>query len=49
VAFPKKLVKDAPTIPTDGELDASLEPELYQHYGLEYRTGSGGERRLGRR
>jgi hypothetical protein len=49
VAYPKKLVKDAPTIPTDGELDASLEPELYQHYGLEYRTGSGGERRLGRR
>ncbi|TDN42784.1 PRC-barrel domain protein [Curtobacterium flaccumfaciens] len=49
VAFPKKLVKDAPTIATDGELDATLEPELFQHYGIEYRTGSGGERRLGRR
>lgn len=49
VAFPKKLVKDAPSIATDGELDAALEPELYQHYGLPYQTGSGGERRLGRR
>ncbi|AOX67262.1 MULTISPECIES: PRC-barrel domain-containing protein [unclassified Curtobacterium] len=49
VAYPKKTIKAAPTIATDGELDASLEPEVYQHYGLEYRTGSGGERRLGRR
>ncbi|QKS14339.1 PRC-barrel domain-containing protein [Curtobacterium sp. Csp1] len=49
VAFPKKLVKDAPTIPTDGELEASTEPVLYEHYGLQYQTGSGGERRLGRR
>ncbi|ROP66863.1 PRC-barrel domain-containing protein [Curtobacterium sp. PhB115] len=49
VAFSKKLVKDAPSIPTDGELDAATEPELYQHYGLQYQTGSGGERRLGRR
>jgi hypothetical protein len=49
VAYPKKVVKEAPTIATDGELDAATEPELYQHYGIEYRTGSGGERRLGRR
>ncbi|OIH98593.1 MULTISPECIES: PRC-barrel domain-containing protein [unclassified Curtobacterium] len=49
VTFPKKLVKDAPSIPTDGQLEAETEPVLYQHYGLEYRTGSGGERRLGRR
>ncbi|GAA3335600.1 PRC-barrel domain-containing protein [Curtobacterium albidum] len=49
VAFPKKLVKDAPSIPTDGELEASTEPVLYEHYGLQYKTGSGGERRLGRR
>ena len=49
VTFPKKLVKDAPSIATDGELDAATEPELYQHYGLQYQTGSGGERRLGRR
>ncbi|WP_144758624.1 PRC-barrel domain-containing protein [Curtobacterium sp. 9128] len=49
VPFPKKLIKDAPSIPTDGELEADTEPVLYQHFGLEYRTGSGGERRLGRR
>ncbi|MFJ3382948.1 MULTISPECIES: PRC-barrel domain-containing protein [unclassified Curtobacterium] len=49
VPFGKKVIKDAPSIPTDGELDAATEPDLYAHYGLEYRTGSGGERRLGRR
>jgi hypothetical protein len=49
VTFDKKRIKDAPSISTDGELEASLEPEIFQHYGLEYRTGSGGERRLGRR
>jgi hypothetical protein len=49
VRFPKKLIKDAPSIPTDGELDAAAEPDLFAHYGLEYRAGSGGERRLGRR
>ncbi|MCY1695371.1 PRC-barrel domain-containing protein [Curtobacterium sp. SL109] len=49
VTFGKKLIKDAPTIATDGELTAELEPEVFAHYGLEYRTGSGGERRLGRR
>jgi hypothetical protein len=45
VTFDKKAIKDA----TDGELTAELEPEVFAHYGLEYRTGSGGERRLGRR
>jgi hypothetical protein len=49
VAYPKRLVKDAPSIPTDGELEASTEPVLYDHYGLAYQTGSNGERRLGRR
>jgi hypothetical protein len=49
IRFDKKLVKDAPTIPTDGELEASTEPVLYEHYGLPYVTGSNGERRLGRR
>lgn len=49
VQYGKKIIKDAPSIPTDGELQASAEPEIFQHYGLEYQTGSGGERRLGRR
>ncbi|MDF2443315.1 MAG: hypothetical protein JWR01_1518 [Subtercola sp.] len=49
VMFPKKLIKDAPSIATDGELDAADEPAVFAHYDLTYQTGSGGERRLGRR
>ncbi len=49
VAYPKKLVKDAPAIDTDGELAAADEPGLFQHYGLEYQPGTAGERRLARR
>ncbi len=49
VAHPRKLVKDAPTIDTDGELAAADEPDLFRHYGLDYRPGADGERRLARR
>lgn len=49
VTFDKKKIKDAPAIPTDGELEASAEPEIFAYYELPYVTGSGGERRLGRR
>lgn len=49
VTAAKKLVKDAPSIETDGELEASREPAVFEHYGLAYSTGAGGERRLGRR
>lgn len=49
VAYPKKLVKDAPSIETDGELVAEAEPPLFEHYGLEYTTIAGGGRRLARR
>ena len=49
VAFPKRQVKDAPAIDLDGELEASAEPALFEHYGLAYQPGAGGERRLGRR
>ena len=45
----KKKIKDAPFIATDGELEAADEPAIFAHYGLAYQTGSGGERRLGRR
>jgi sporulation protein YlmC with PRC-barrel domain len=45
----KKLAKDGPSIDVDGELDADLEPSIYAYYNLPYATGSGGERRLGRR
>lgn len=49
VTVDKKLVKDAPSIDTDGQLEASMEPEVYAHYGLSYASGASGERRLGRR
>lgn len=49
VTVDKKLVKDALSIDTDGELSADDEPDLFAHYGLTYQPGAGGERRLGRR
>jgi hypothetical protein len=45
----KKLVKNAPSIETDGELPAGDEPAIFAHYGLLYQAGATGERRLGRR
>lgn len=49
VTADKKLIKDAPSIDTDGELEAAQEPAVFEHYGLAYKPGAGGERRLGRR
>lgn len=49
VRYAKKLVKDAPTMDMDGELTAEEEPALFEHYGLQYQPGAGGERRLARR
>jgi hypothetical protein len=49
VRVDKKQVKDAPSIDLDGELTRDDEPALFQHYGLPYTPGAGGERRLGRR
>jgi hypothetical protein len=49
VAFGRDLVREAPSIDTDGELLAEDEPGVFAHYGLDYRTGSLGERRLARR
>ncbi|MFC6087871.1 PRC-barrel domain-containing protein [Saccharothrix sp. BKS2] len=48
VRYPKDLVKDAPSIETDGELYAQDEPQVFAHYGLEHGLGVG-ERRLARR
>ena len=45
----KKVVRDAPSIDTDGELGSEQEPGLYAHYGLAYAVGVNGARRLGRR
>jgi hypothetical protein len=49
VAYLKKQVKDALQIGTDGELAATDEPGLFEHYGLAYHRGAGGERHLARR
>jgi PRC-barrel domain protein len=49
VFYSKKLVKDAPSIDTDGELPAADEEAVFKHYSLTYQAGAGGERRLGRR
>lgn len=45
----KKTIKSSPSIDTDGELVAELEPDVFKHYGLDYQPGAGGERRLARR
>ena len=48
VTFPKKLVRDAPSIDTDGELLAPDEPAIFSHYELPYDAGEM-ERLLARR
>lgn len=49
VRFPKKLVQDAPSIDTDGELSAAEEPGVFAHYELDYGPAAIGQRRLARR
>ncbi|MET7685260.1 PRC-barrel domain-containing protein [Streptomyces sp. NPDC005423] len=49
VAYPKSLVKQAPSIGTDDVLPAENEEEIFRHYGLPYRPGAAGERQLARR
>ena len=48
VRFPKKLVRDAPSIDTDGELLATDEPAVFRHYEMPYEAGES-ERLLARR
>lgn len=49
VRFSKQMVQDGPTVEMDGELPAEQEPSIFDHYGLPYTHGAGGERRLARR
>jgi len=49
VRYDKKVVADAPSIDTDGELTAADEPAVFAHYQLPYQPGSSGERRIARR
>jgi hypothetical protein len=48
VAHPKKLVKNAPSIETDGELIAADEAAVFSHYDLTYDAGEN-ERLMARR
>jgi PRC-barrel domain protein len=49
VGHVRKLVRNAPSIGTDGELPAGDEEAIFRHYGLTYQAGTDGERRLARR
>lgn len=49
VTYPKRQVKDAPSIEVDGQLLAGAEEAVFQHYKMDYQRGAGGERRLARR
>jgi hypothetical protein len=48
VAYPRSLVRDAPSIDTDGELLAGQEAAVFTHYDLPYGAGAS-ERLLARR
>ena len=48
VAYPKTLVRDAPSIDTDGELLATQESAVFSHYDLPY-GATESERLLARR
>ncbi len=48
VNYAKALVRDSPAIGTDDILPAEDEAAVFEHYGLAYAPGAGGERRLAR-
>ncbi|WP_405870878.1 MULTISPECIES: PRC-barrel domain-containing protein [unclassified Streptomyces] len=49
VSYTKGDVRKAPSIGTDDVLPAEEEEAIFQHYGMAYKAGAGGERRLARR
>ncbi|MER7403452.1 PRC-barrel domain-containing protein [Streptomyces sp. NPDC000070] len=49
VSYARGHVRKAPSIGTDDVLPAEQEEEIFQHYGMTYRPGAAGERRLARR
>jgi hypothetical protein len=49
VQVAKNDARSAPSIDVDGELLADIEPSVFEHYGMTYTPGTGGERRLARR
>ncbi|WP_406864778.1 PRC-barrel domain-containing protein [Streptomyces sp. HUAS MG47] len=48
VNYARALVKECPAIGTDDVLPAGDEAAIFEHYGLAYTPGAGGERRLAR-
>lgn len=49
VAYPKALVKKAPSVGMDDILPAEEEEAIFRHYDMAYQTGANGERQLARR
>jgi hypothetical protein len=49
VSHAKGEVRKAPSIGTDDVLPAEQEETIFRHYGLQYKRGIGGERKLARR
>lgn len=49
VPYDRGMVRKAPAIGTDGVLAAEDEQAVFDHYGMAYRPGAAGERRLARR
>ena len=49
VGYTKSQVKDCPAIGTDDVLPAEEEEAIFDHYGIAYEPGAGGERQLARR
>jgi hypothetical protein len=49
VAYTKSQVKRCPPMGTDDVLPAGDEEAIFQHYGMDYQPGAGGERQLARR
>ncbi|WP_369264320.1 PRC-barrel domain-containing protein [Streptomyces sp. R35] len=49
ISYARSLVRKAPSIGTDDILPAEQEEAIFQHYGMTYQPGAGGERKLARR
>jgi hypothetical protein len=49
IAYARSLVRKAPSIGTDDILPVEQEEAIFQHYGMPYKPGVNGERKLARR
>jgi hypothetical protein len=44
LAYDKATIKDAPNVDGERHLDVEEERQLYRHYGLDYGSGTAGQR-----